>query len=1028
MNPLLTTRFWEDPSFVGLNRLPMRATCYPFANQHQAQALNREDSPWFELLNGSWDFHCFSSPEKALESLHASSLPFVPIQVPGNWQLQGHGRPHYTNVQMPFPHEPPTVPTENPTGLYRRRFQLPTDWKQRRTVIHFGGATSVLLVWLNGNFVGLSKDSCLPAEFDLTPFLRAGENELSALVIQWSDATFVEDQDQWWLAGLYREVYLYSTPQVWIQDVQIRADWDSTRRVAHLEVAAPLGYTGQPDELGSVELDVWDAAGRSLLRQPAVSDISKRGGHLANPRLSAAFQLELKNVRPWSAEQPELYRVVLTLRHPRGEDFTVVRTGFRRIEIRGKNLLINGARVAIRGVNRHDHHDTKGKAVDRETMRLDAMTMKRFNFNAVRTSHYPNDPAWLDFCDELGLYVIDEANIEAHAFHNYLCRDPRYRTAWVERAGRMVQRDRNHPAIFLWSLGNESGYGPNHDAAAGAIRQLDPTRPLHYEGAISVGQSQLPLTHRSPATDVVCPMYTHPNDIRAWAKARDDRPFILCEYSHAMGNSNGGLADYFELFENCPGVQGGFIWEWLDHGLKQTSADGRNYWAYGGDFGDKPNDANFVCDGLVWPDRQPHPGIYEFKKLAQPVRLSLRPDGRLAITNKNFFRSLDWLKGEWDLLVDGVIVAQGQLPALKAAPQTTVVVAWKKPAKKFAGREMSLLVRLVTRQAEPWCEAGHLVAWEQLRLPNTGLLKPVHITPAPPLVEIDETSSKTISARAGDLVLTFEATHGLTEICYGGRPVLNAAPLLNVWRAPTDNDGIKLWTSQHDKPLGRWQALGLPQVTSTLLKSSLTNSRSQGPAWTYHFQATGRGQPKDFLWHYRVSLPAPNVLRLSAAFQVHPSVQDLPRLGLLFSLAPGWEDLRWLGLGPLENYPDRLKAAWRAEHHSTVTDQYVPYIMPQENGLKCETDWVALDRDAHQLKIESRRPIAFSASHFRPEDLTAAHHTIDLQPRAETILCLDAAHRGLGTASCGPDVFDAYKIRGSRFALDLEWIFSDKTS
>lgn len=1034
-----STQTWISPETTSLGRLPMRATLYPFPDLESARTLDRGKSPWVRMLSGSWRFKMAAQPEAVTESDVAADTDrsaWDTVAVPGNWTLQGYGKPHYTNVQMPFKDVPPFVPADNPTGIYSREFVVPADWEGRRVVIHFGGAESVLYLYVNGHPVGLSKDCRLPSEFDITRFVKAGaSNTVAAVVVKWSDATFIEDQDQWWMGGLHREVYLYSTAPVHIADVFATAGLKNNYQDGRLGVAVQAGFPRQPEEGWSVEIRLFDPRGKAVFKKPQVAPI-KVGSTGSRFRLQANFDEVIKEPQLWSAELPNLHTLVVTLINPRriAVESTATRIGFRSVEVRGRNLLVNGKRVLIHGVNRHDHDDTKGKGLDRETMRLDALTMKRFNFNAVRCSHYPNDPHWLDLCDELGLYVIDEANLEAHAYYHQLGHEPRWASAFLERAVRMVERDKNHASIILWSLGNETGYGANQDGMAGWIRGRDPSRPLHYEPGIWVqglsendqpGEKIYDGGYR--VSDIVCPMYPRPHSLLEWAndKSHPDRrrPLIMCEYSHAMGNSNGGLADYYRLFETVPGLQGGFIWEWIDHGIKQTTADGRDYWVYGGDFGDVPNDANFVCDGMVWPDRSPHPGIFEFKKLAQPVGVKLKAGRQLEITNKNDFRTLDWLAGEWELLVDGISAGKGRFPVPAIKPHAKQAVAWKAPKKKPRGREASLLVRFFSKQRQSWCEAGHLVAWENLALPGDFLdkMKPAGRAAKASFEFVSQSKTRS-TVRAGDMELIFDnALGGLAGLKTNGQNILTAAPLLNVWRAPTDNDGIKLWTGQDGKPLGRFRDQGLDRIESKLTRASFKNGKAGGPVWTFNFASTGRKDWKDFLWSYRISLPRAGAFRLSAEFVTGSGIVDLPRIGLLFQLAPGFEDLSWLGLGPLENYPDRKSSVWQAVHRSTVTDQYVPYVMPQEHGLKCDTRWIELGNGTTTLRVASAKPIAFSASHLHPCDLTEAKHTIDLAPRGETFLSLDAAHRGLGTASCGPDTFEHYKIHGHRFALDLEW-------
>jgi beta-galactosidase len=805
--------------------------------------------------------------------------------------MQGFGRPHYTNVQMPFTSRPPHVPDANPTGLYRRRFRLPRGWRRRRVVLGFGGAEGALYVTLNGSPVGLSKDARTPAEFDVSELVRHdGENELVAGVVQWSDASFVEDQDQWWHAGLPRSVYL-------------RADGAVTDLFVHAEMNGLLRVEAPPGELVLL-----DARGRRALS-------GRVGAHrVPSPRL-------------WSAEDPALYTLVVT---SQGES-VACRIGFRTVEVRDRHLLVNGKAIRIHGVNRHDHDDRRGRAVTRELMETDARLMKRHNINAVRCSHYPNDPYWLDLCDRWGLYVVDEANIESHAWYDDMCRDPAYAAAFLERVRNMVERDKNHPSVIVWSLGNESGYGPNHDAAAGWLRHRDASRPLQYEGAIKFDWHA-----GRAASDIVCPMYASVEDVEAWARENDDpRPLILCEYSHAMGNSNGGLADYDALFDRHPQLQGGFIWEWVDHGIRQTAANGREHWAYGGDFGDEPNDANFCADGLVWPDRTPHPAMHEVKFLARPVGVEQVGTGRFRVFSKRDFLGLDRYRGSWELSTGKT----GTLPALNGASATVRVPVRDAEWVTF---------RLRLRAATEWAPAGHEVAWQQLRL--------------------------RMPARA--------RARGRAAAWEGFDDLVLEPPRLQLWRAATDNDGLRLLLERTAGPLSRWLELGLDRGV---------------PDGVVHRQALRRLGEGGLLVENEVELP--------------PELRDLPRIGVVLILAPGLEQLEWEGLGPWETYPDRQASALVGTWRSTVTAEFVPYVMPQEHGHHGEVRRLAVtDEQGRGLEVLGRPAIGFSASHFTADDLWRARHTSDLEPRAETVLSLDHAQRGLGTASCGPDTAERYRL------------------
>ncbi|WOO42791.1 glycoside hydrolase family 2 TIM barrel-domain containing protein [Rubellicoccus peritrichatus] len=1040
-------RYWENPECVALNRLPSRATLYPYPKAAQARKLNRDKSPWFQLLNGDWKFKMFDRPEAVRPkdlSPKTSRKSWDTLAVPGNWTLQGYGKPHYTNVQMPFDDEPPFVPEENPTGIYTKDISIPKDWKGRRVVVHFGGAESVLAIYVDGEFVGMGKDSRLPSEFDLTPFVKPGRTHcLCAVVIKWSDASFIEDQDQWWMGGLHREVFLYATAPVHIADAFAIGNLTNDYRDGELELTVRIGFPRQPEEGWSVRAELLDPNGKAVWKKPEERPFPCKGPWTFG-RLEGRFSKTIRKPKLWSAEVPALYTVVLTLLDPKGKvvECTATQVGFRSVEVRDRQLLINGECVLIHGVNRHDHHETKGIALDRESIREDVLLMKRFNINAVRTSHYPNDSYFYEVCDELGLYVVDEANLEAHAFYNSLGDNSRWSAAFLDRAVRMVERDKNHPSIILWSLGNETGNGANQEAMAGWVRGRDSSRCLHYESGINrqyvawTEQDWGKIIYDSGyrVTDVVCPMYASPDTLKEWAEYPDHpdqtRPLILCEYSHAMGNSNGGLSDYYELFENVHGLQGGFIWEWIDHGICHTTEDGQRYWAYGGNFGDEPHDANFVCDGLVWPDRTPHPALYEMKKLSQPVAVKVSSGKSLGlrITNKDHFRNLSWLKARWQLLVDGRKVAAGSLKLPAVAPRDSAIVPFAVEKNRWSGKNIAVLVEFTTRKAQSWGDADHLVAWDKVDLPKSLLQKPTAAKTENvdlPALQIKASGKSLNRIKANDLELEIGKAEGLNGLRFKGRPILTAAPDLNIWRAPLDNDGIKLWSGLDTRVLGAWQAVGFDKVVSKLTNAELATGEEAQPEWAWHYKASGRKKWTDFTWSYRVILETPNRIRLKAQIKTGPGVRDIPRAGMIFELAPGFENLIWKGLGPWENYPDRKTACWQAVHESTVTEQYIPYVMPQENGLKCETEWLELSSKRNQqIRISGEKPFAFSTTHSHPQDLTKALHQHEVKARKETILCIDAAHRGIGTGSCGPGTFAPYIITDKEFSLDLTFDLS----
>ena len=982
------TASWNDPQLTGIGRLPMHSV--PHGDRLE--------------LDGTWRFQFLSRPD-VVPGDH-----WRDITVPGAWTLQGtDDEPHYTNVQMPYPDLPPHVPDMNPTGVHEREFKLPQKWRRKRVVLHVGAAESVLIVSLNGQDVGIGKDSHLASEFDITGYLVPGTNTLRLTVVKWSDANFVEDQDQWWQGGITRSVYLYATDAVHIADLRADAGladdlstgtmdlavtvdlghlplpgWTVDARLSGLGIdlsssipvhAAPLGTYAPPSR---TERDMmWKVgAGEALTPAEAAS------WELLHTRLAppldglARWQVRIPDILPWSAELPRLYDLAVSLRSPDGMvvEETSIKVGFRRIEIVGMDLLINGRRVLFHGVNRHDFDPRMGRTVTREQMRADIVQMKRFGFDAVRTSHYPNDPAFLELTDELGLYVIAEADIESHAFWSTLCDDPRYLSAWVERVSRMVLRDKDHVSVINWSLGNELGYGANHDAAAAWVRRYDPSRPLHYEGAI-----RFDWASDQAVSDIACPMYPSIEAIVTHARSgRQRHPLIMCEFSHAMGNSNGTLAEYWDAIESTPGLQGGYIWEWWDHGLEQQLPDGTTRWAYGGDFGDTPNDGDFCVDGLNWPDRRPKPAMWEHHAIASPVRVALGGaerirDGILVLENQRWFRDSSWLRAHWSLELDGAIVTQGDLPLPAMAPGATGELRLPEgviPAEAPTG-ESWLTVSFVTSGDEPWAAAGHEVGWTQVRLP--GARPSISGELAPDTIELDAD---------GRLL----------------HPLLSAPPALALYRAPTDNDRIGGMGAA-------WDQLGLASPERRLMGTH----RTLDGVVVHAVVRTGSGAMVPHETTY-VTLPD-GAIRVEEVVEIPVELDDLPRVGTVLETVPGLDHLTWFGAGPHETYPDR-RLARIGRFSSTVVGQVVPYIWPQENGGHAETRWLELTDDAGTgLRITLDVPRQVSVLPYRATDLAAADHQEQLRPRKSVVVHLDAAHRGVGTASCGPDTLPGYLLR-----------------
>ncbi|WP_372594788.1 glycoside hydrolase family 2 TIM barrel-domain containing protein [Actinotalea sp.] len=944
-------RPWADPSVVALKRLPM----------HTSSASASAS------LDGQWVFRLFSSPDAVPTDAVLGSTPVVgagwtALLVPGTWSMQGVGDgPHYTNVRMPFAGPPPRLPEHNPTGVYRREFSLDQHVEGRTgpLVLTVGGADAVHVVYVNGTLVGYGTDARLPSEYDISPAVRPGRNDLAIVVVRYAAHSYLEDQDAWWLAGLHRGVRLERRPPIRVADVRVTADFDPATRLGSIALAVQVDPGQAPSAGLRVRWWVETPSGARLVPvvEGPVPHEHARAYEFTGFVVDAA--LDGLRVEPWSAERPALYTCRVELVDALGEvvDSTSRRLGFRRVRVEGNRLLVNGERVWIFGVNRHDHHPDRASAVTVEDLRSDLVTMRRHNVNAIRTSHYPNDDAFYDLCDELGFYVVDEANLEAHAYNRSLADDPRYRAAWLDRGARMVERDRNHPCVILWSLGNESGYGVNHDALAAWIRSTDPSRPVHYEDAIRIEGWQ---EGGRQVTDLVCPMYPSIDEIREYGESTTGpgggRPLIMCEYSHAMGNSNGSLGDYWDVITTTPGLQGGFLWEWKDQALRQTLPDGRVRLAYGGQFGDRPHDGNFVADGLVAADGTPHPAMAEVAWVHRPVTVHL-DDGALVVTSRRFFASLDDLDCTWELVVDGEVTRSGSwdLP-LEAGERRVVPVPVPVPDRG----DTRLTVRWTTRSDAWFAPAGYALAWDQV------VLRAERIAPVPTGRPVDDLW-----------------------------PDAHTEPRPAVWRAATDNDGVKAAVDgAADLGLGgstlaRWRALGLDRLPAeSVVRHEVTTERTE------------------------------HGVRARHGFEVPADLDDLPRVGVVLEVDPRFTSLRWWGRGPHENYPDRARSAVLGTWTAAV--EPCPYLVPQEFGLRTDTSWLELE-DPHtgdRIRISTLgEPFAWSATRFGAHDLFEASNDSDLVPGPRLVVHLDAAHRGIGTGACGPDVLPQYRVRPGRYEL-----------
>lgn len=997
--------YYEDVA-PGTGSLPPRA----WRAVSDARRMWLSGTHWRFRLSATARGHGTEFADPGFDDSDWAELP-----VPSHWVLHGHGSPAYTNVPYPFPVDPPRVPTENPTGDHRHTFDLPDDWPWRaegeaeaeaeaegqggESLLRFEGVDSCARVWLNGRELGTFQGSRLPHEFSVGSVLRARGNVLAVRVHQWSAGSYLEDQDMWWLPGVFRDVTLLHRPPGSVVDHFVHATYEHTTARGTLRVES-------------------EPPGRVIV--PALGLELATGDTVSAP------------VTPWSAETPHLYDAELVTPGER----VPLRIGFRTALVEDGLFKVNGRRVLLRGVNRHEFHPETGRALDTATMRRDLELMKRHNINAVRTSHYPPHPAFLDLCDELGMWVVDECDLETHGFlvldgAANPVDDDRWTPALLDRAARMVERDKNHPSVVVWSLGNECGSGTGLSAMARWIRERDPSRPLHYEGDPAYPDSDFHSRMYAPHAEVErigrgedtatagtgsapgpAPGPGSDPASRRTARRRS-LPFVLCEYAHAMGNGPGGLADYQRLFETYERCQGGFVWEWIDHGLARRTEDGRSFYAYGGDFGEEVHDGNFVCDGLVLPDRTPSPGLVEYKKVIEPVRIGPgRSPGTVRVTNGYDFADLSHLAFAWSYEAEGARVSGGMLPLPEAPvpPGACAELTLPSPPEHTRAGEAWWTVRAVLARETGWARSGHTVAWGQLPA----------VTPQPadePLLPPPATTLRR-GPRVGEGAFrlgtgVFDA--GTGELLRLGGLSFDAGPRLDVWRATTDNDDGAPW--QPDPRLGPlWREAGLHRM-----RHRTDAVDAGGEALVVRTRVAPAASASGLRTVYRWTASG-DALRLEVSVEPEGRWEvPLPRLGVRLGLPAAYGHATWFGGGPGEAYPDTRQASRVGLWHSTVDALQTPYVRPQENGARADVRWAELRQGpgGGGLRAEAEAHCWFSARRWTTEQLDAAAHTTDLTPGDRVWAHLDHGMHGIGSQSCGPGVLPAYRLEAgtARFAF-----------
>jgi beta-galactosidase len=1000
-------REWENPRLTGLNNLPPHATMIVCPDAAAAKKIQftanteRVKSSFYRSLNGDWKYH-YSSNQLArvpdFWKVDFDDRAWKAIEVPSNVELSGYGIPIYVNFNFPWrkPWTPPFVPGDDPNNTvnsYRRTFEIPNGWAGRRVLLTFDGVNSFFDLWINGEKVGMGKDSRTPVEFDITKYLKPGKNLLALENFRWSDGSYLEDQDMWRLSGIFRDVYLWSPPDLHIRDFEVTtANIDYAADVAQLAISASIENAGRPTAASGLEATLFDPSGKAISTNSFAITVAEHSER--NLKLT----INIHQAQLWSAEQPNLYKLLLALKNINGRVVEVipVNVGLRIVQIRDGNFLVNGKRILIKGTDRHEFDPDRGQAITPDIMERDIKMMKQFNLNAVRCSHYPNQSAWYDLCDRYGIYLIDEADIESHGMgfgNTTLAKNPDFADAHMNRTVRMVERDKNHPSVIIWSLGNEAGSGPNFEATSAWIHQRDSTRPVHYEGA-----------HDAPYTDIICPMYPNPRTLGQYASKPQTRPFIMCEYEHAMGNGSGDFGSYWNQIYELPNLQGGFIWDWVDQGLRTVQQPlpaahykkpgwfDKTFWAFGGDFGPAgtPSDGNFCCNGLVTPDRRPHPGLFEVKHWYQYIRCKPVDLAKRTVEIKNWydFTNLkDIAAGRWLLKADGKEIQSGKLPQFDLAPGATNQV--EIPIKAFQpqpGVEYFLELIFTLSHDTPWAKAGHEIAWDEFKLPDSAPA-PILVTEQLPEIRwTADTNGAVVSTKDFQIVFD-EVTGGIKSWLYKGHQMIESPLRPDFWRAMTDNDRGR---SRPDASQAFWRDAGKAGV----------NQGISGEKKKDHFEVkvkTLLPAAADSDWETVYKIYGSGDVIVTATFKpARTNVAKIPRVGMRMALPPGFEHLTWLGPGPFETYSDR-KDSPVGVYEGTVEEQfYADYTEPGETGNKADVRWLALRKGSVGLLAVGMPLLSANALHYTADDLNAGKHAFELPHREFISLNLDMKQQGVG--------------------------------
>jgi beta-galactosidase len=997
----LTAPDWENPHVFGINKEPGRATFTPFPDEGAALGENGS-SAFVQSLNGTWKFHWVKNPELRPLNFYKPEFDvnsWKEISVPSNWEMEGYGTPIYTNITYPFKRDYPRV-TEtpddhswtafdqrDPVGSYRREFTVPAEWSGRQIYLLFHGVNSAFYVWINGQKVGYGQDSRMTSEFNITKYLTAGKNMVAVEVYRWCDGSYIEDQDFWRMSGIFRDVTLLSRAPVHVRDFQVQTPFDANYENATFKLHVSVQGVERRGSSASVEAKLLDADGNRVLT------LARKLNAAAGENSEIDLQQAVKTPKKWSAESPYLYKLLLTLKNGKGGVVEVIPwdVGFRQSEIRGNQILFNGKKLMIKGVNRHEFDPDRGQVVTREMMIEDIRLMKQNNINAVRTCHYPNVPEWYDLADKYGLYILDEANVESHGYGSNeiqpISNGEDYRDAIVDRLNRTMERDKNHASIIGFSMGNEAGYGANFVAAKQWAKAHHPEFFIIYEPGNSIHG------------DALTPMYAKPqNIVEYYNRYGKGRPFFEIEYAHAMGNSTGNFQQYWDLFESQPWAHGGFIWDWVDQGIRKKGRDGKDFWAYGGDFGDKPNDDNFNTNGLVLPDRTPPPGLTEVKKSyasikVEPVDVT---QGRIRIRNKFNFIDLGFVSASWMLGENGRVIQEGDVPVGALAPGESKELAldWKQ-ANLAANTEHIVTVQFKLAQDTPWAPKGHVVAWDQFELPNSAATDAGGHADNLPALKLSEVPGEVVASNSSFSIAIDQDSGSISSYNVGGRELLTAPLEPNFWRAPTDNDRGNHMAERQ----GVWELASLhrshanvkaEQVAQNMVKVTATSKLAAGSATeNYVYTIYGDGS-----------------VEVDSTFNPgENSLPDLPRVGMQMRVSGALRNVEWYGRGPQENYWDRNLGSAVGIYKDKVDNLWFPYVEPQETGNRTDTRWVTFtDDDGAGIKAIGMPLLSFSAWPFRMSELehektpvNLGHkHSAEIVPSDDITVNLDYRQMGVG--------------------------------